>query len=241
VAVTTSSEAFQKQSQGASAPFFLHGRPFDPWLLVCHWFRLFAHYLSLIMFLNDKAINALAELDILMPFVGEKRRYVNGIKAVSYGLSQCGYDIRLSPVQFSIFDDQQALPIDKTLCPKENSVRSYDATLYSDDLGDYFELPPRSVGNGISLERFSMPNDIGAIVKGKSTYARLGLIANITPVEPGWSGYLTMNFINTTDFPIRLFANEGIAQVMFFRCGEVEKPYEGHYQNQSAKVHLAAV
>jgi dCTP deaminase len=193
------------------------------------------------MFLNDKEINALAELDILMPFVGEKRRDVNGIKAVSYGLSQCGYDIRLSPVQFSIFDDQREF-IYKALCPKENGVRSRNAILQgSDDLGDYFELPPRSVGNGISFERFSMPNDIGAIVKGKSTYARLGLITNITPIEPGWSGYLTMNFINTSPFPIRLFANEGIAQVMFFRCGEVDKPYEGHYQNQSAKVHLAAV
>jgi dCTP deaminase len=86
-----------------------------------------------------------------------------------------------------------------------------------------------------------MPNDIGAIVKGKSTYARLGLVTNITPIEPGWNGYLTMNFINTSPYPIRIFADEGIAQVMFFRCGEVDKPYEGHYQNQTARVHLAAV
>ena len=193
------------------------------------------------MFLNDKEINALAELDILMPFVGEKRREVDGRKAVSYGLSQCGYDIRLSPKQFSVFENSQVLLPGQALCPKSNAARTYDATLWDDGNGAYFELPPRSIGNGISLERFSMPNDIGAIVKGKSTYARLGLVTNITPIEPGWSGYLTMNFVNASEFPIRLYANEGIAQVMFFRCGEVEKPYEGHYQNQGAKVHLAAV
>ena len=193
------------------------------------------------MFLNDKEINSLAEFDILMPFVGEKRRKVNGHKAVSYGLSQCGYDIRLSPAQFSVFEGDQVLLPDQALCPKANDVRTYDLKLQHSELGFFYELPPQGVGNGISLERFSMPNDIGAIVKGKSTYARLGLITNITPIEPGWSGYLTMNFINTSPFPIRLFADEGIAQVMFFRCGEVDKPYEGHYQNQSAKVHLAAV
>jgi dCTP deaminase len=192
------------------------------------------------MFLNDKEINDLAELDILMPFVGDKCRRVNGRPAVSFGLSQCGYDIRLSPEQFAVFENQVLL-CDEALCPKDNAVKTYDLRLQHSDLGYFYEMPPQSVGNGISLERFSMPNDIGAIVKGKSTYARLGLITNITPIEPGWNGYLTMNFINTSPYPIRIFADEGIAQVMFFRCGEVEKPYEGHYQNQTARVHLAAV
>lgn len=192
------------------------------------------------MFLNDKEINALAELDILMPFVGEKRRTANGHKAVSYGLSQCGYDIRLSPKQFSVFEDQVLLP-DQALCPKANDVRTYDLVLQHSELGFFYELPPRTVGNGISLERFSMPNDIGAQVEGKSTYARLGLITNVTPIEPGWSGYLTMNFINTSPFPIRLFADEGVCQVLFFRCGEVETPYTGQYQNQSNVVTLSKV
>jgi len=192
------------------------------------------------MFLNDKEINDLAELDILMPFVGDKRRRVNGRPAVSFGLSQCGYDIRLSPEQFAVFENQVLL-CDEALCPKDNAVKTYDLRLQHSDLGYFYEMPPQSVGNGISLERFSMPNDIGAIVKGKSTYARLGLITNITPIEPGWNGYLTMNFINTSPYPIRIFADEGIAQVMFFRCGEVDKPYEGHYQNHTARVHLAAV
>jgi dCTP deaminase len=193
------------------------------------------------MFLNDKEINALAELDILMPFVGEKRREANGNKAVSYGLSQCGYDIRLSSEQFLVLEGLQFLREGEALCPKNNAVKSYEVVLEHTELGFFFELPPHSIGNGVSLERFTMPNDIGAIVKGKSTYARLGLITNITPIEPGWSGHLTMNFINTSPFPIRLFADEGIAQVMFFHCGEVDKPYTGHYQDQGAKVQQAVV
>lgn len=188
------------------------------------------------MFLNDKQINELAEIDILMPFVGEKCRQVDGKKAVSYGLSQCGYDIRLSPDQFSIFSEGYG-----HLCPKASNAFSYDADTVNDPLGTFFVLPEFSVGNGVSLERFSMPNDVGAIVKGKSTYARLGLITNITPIEPGWNGYLTMNFINPSPRPIRLYVGEGIAQVMFFRCGEVNVPYTGHYQGQDAKVHLAVV
>lgn len=194
------------------------------------------------MLLNDKAIAALAENDILMPYVGTKcRELSNGKKAVSYGLSQCGYDIRLSPKEFIVFDSSSWQPQDFALDPKEASNVGWEAALVHGEKGDYFELPPQSFGLGISLELFSMPNNVFAICQGKSTYGRCGLIANILPIEPGWTGYLTMCLVNPTQFHIRLYANEGIAQVVFFNCGNVDKPYEGHYQNQDAKVHLAAV
>lgn len=194
------------------------------------------------MLLNDKAIAALAENDILMPYMGYKcRELSNGKKAVSYGLSQCGYDIRLSPKQFIVFDSSSWQPMDFALDPKETNNVGWEAALVHGNKGDYFKLPPQSFGLGISLELFSMPNDVFAICQGKSTYGRCGLIANILPIEPGWSGHLTMCLVNPTQFHIRLYANEGIAQVVFFNCGNVDKPYEGHYQNQDAKVHLAAV
>jgi len=79
------------------------------------------------------------------------------------------------------------------------------------------------------------------MVEGKSTYGRCGLIANILPIEPGWSGYLTMCLVNPTNFPIKLYANEGIAQVVMWEIDPVEKAYEGLYQKQSARVQLAAV
>ena len=87
-----------------------------------------------------------------------------------------------------------------------------------------------------------MPNDVLAICQGKSTYARLGLVTNTTPAEPGWSGYFTMCFINPTDFPIRLYANEGVAQFLLIQLSSnVEQAYTGAYQNQEAKATLSKV
>lgn len=192
--------------------------------------------------LNDSAISKLAENDILMPYCGEKRRVLDdGRKAVSYGLSQCGYDIRLSPKQFLVFDSFCYQPMDYALDPKETSNAGWETALVHSERGSFFELPPQSFGLGLSVELFNMPNNVFAICQGKSTYGRCGLIANILPIEPGWSGYLTMCFVNPTPFAIRLYANEGIAQVIFFDCGEVDSPYEGNYQNQAANVRLAAV
>jgi dCTP deaminase len=194
------------------------------------------------MILNDSAISKLAENDILMPYCGEKRRVLDdGRKAVSYGLSQCGYDIRLSPKQFLVFDNSSYQPMDYALDPKEETNAGWEAALVHSEKGDYFELPPQSFGLGVSLELFNMPSHVFALAKGKSTYAVKGLIANITPIEPGWSGYLTMCLINPTMFHIRIYANEGIAQIIFFDCGEVEQAYTGKYQNQGATVRLAGI
>ena len=192
--------------------------------------------------LNDKAIAKLAENDIFMPFVGEKCRVLdNGTKAISFGLSQSGYDIRLSPEQFLLIR-ASAVPFRELDAKAFNEKLPVKAPLVTaKDGSSFFWLPPHSCGLGTSLERFSMPNHVMGIAQGKSTYARCGVILNVTPIEPGWNGFLTMNIVNTTDYHARIYANEGIAQVMLFDVGEVGQSYEGAYQGQSAKVHLAAV
>ena len=193
--------------------------------------------------LNDKQIAKLAENDIFLPFVGEKRRELdNGTKAISFGLSQAGYDIRLSSVEFLVFGLEQWDNAPFELDAKHFDTEPTEAELIEQEDGScYFLLPPHSHGLGISLELISMPNDVFALCEGKSTYGRCGLIANILPIEPGWAGYLTMCLINPTDFPIRLYANEGIAQLVLFGIEEVGETYTGVYQNQSARVQLAAV
>ena len=192
--------------------------------------------------LNDKQIAKLAENDILLPYVGEKRRELdNGTKAISYGLSQAGYDIRLSSVEFFVFRANE-YGTEYALDAKNFASVHEPAKLHEQEDGScFFILPPHCHGLGTSLELISMPNDVFALCEGKSTYGRCGLIANILPIEPGWSGYLTMCFVNPTDFPIKLYANEGIAQLVLFGIEAVGQAYEGLYQNQSARVQLAAV
>ena len=194
--------------------------------------------------LNDKQIAKLAENDIFMPFVGEKRRTLeDGTKAISYGLSQAGYDIRLSPDHFLVVDGKTVKGTNKGELDAKlfNSTIPYEAPLVHSKDGEYFRLPPHSYGLGVSLELISMPSDIMGICDGKSTYARCGIIINVTPIEPGWSGYLTISISNPTAFPARIYANEGIVQVMLMRINEVENAYTGNYQNQGANVQLAAV
>jgi dCTP deaminase len=194
--------------------------------------------------LNDKQIAKLAENDIFLPFVGEKRRELdNGTKAISYGLSQAGYDIRLSSAEFLIFNADSVGDVTWASDPKDFDQDPISAKLFEQEDGScYFLLPPHSHGLGTSLELISMPNDVLAICQGKSTYARLGLVTNTTPAEPGWSGHFTMCFINPTDFPIRLYANEGVAQFLLIQLsGNVEQAYKGAYQNQKEKVTLSKV
>jgi dCTP deaminase len=194
--------------------------------------------------LNDKEISKLAENDIFMPFVGEKMRTLDdGTKAISYGLSQAGYDIRLSPDHFLVVDGKTVKGTNKGELDAKlfNSTIPYEAPLVHSKDGEYFRLPPHSYGLGVSLELISMPSDIMGICDGKSTYARCGVIINVTPIEPGWAGHLTMCICNPTAFPVRIYANEGIVQVMLMRINEVENAYTGNYQNQGANVQLAAV
>ena len=195
------------------------------------------------MLLNDKQISILAENDIIFPFVGEKCRELdNGTKALSYGLSHAGYDLRLSPEGFMVIDNSVSkdFPLD---------VKSFDTELMEEQKprqengSTFFVLPPFSYALGVSLERISMPNNVMGITDGKSTYARQGTIINVTPIEPGWSGYLTICIVNPLAFPARVYANEGIVQVMFMKLeNDVASAYgDGKYQNQGAKVAFAAV
>jgi dCTP deaminase len=193
--------------------------------------------------LNDKQISILAENDIIFPFTGEKRRELdNGTKALSYGLSHAGYDLRLSPEGFMVIDNSvsKGVPLD---------VKDFDTELMEEQKpcqengSTFFVLPAFSYALGVSLERISMPNNVMGITDGKSTYARQGTIINVTPIEPGWSGHLTICIVNPLAFPVRIYANEGIVQVMFARLSsEAAQSYgNGKYQNQGASVAFAAV
>ena len=194
--------------------------------------------------LNDRQIAKLAENDIFMPFVGEKMRTLDdGIKAISYGLSQAGYDIRLSPDHFLVVDGKTVKGTNKGELDAKlfNPTIPYEAPLVHCKDGEYFRLPPHSYGLGTSYELISMPNNIMGICDGKSTYARCGIIINVTPIEPGWAGHLTISISNPTAFPARIYANEGIVQVMLMQIEEVGQAYTGNYQNQGANVQVAAV
>ena len=192
--------------------------------------------------LTDKEISILAENDILFPFVGEKRRELdNGTKALSYGLSHAGYDLRLSPKGFMVINNNNEV---EALDVKAfNSSLMYEATPI-EELGSlFFVLPPFSYALGVSVELITMPPNIMGICDGKSTYARQGTIINVTPIEPGWSGHLTICIVNPLAFPVKIYANEGIVQIMFARLSsKVNEAYgDGKYQNQGAKVAFAAV
>ena len=199
------------------------------------------------MLLNDKEISILAENDIIFPFVGEKTRELpNGTKALSYGLSHAGYDIRLAPSGFMVIDNA----ITKSIVPpKALNVKSFDQSVMyearpiEEQGSTFFVLPPFSYALGVSLELISMPSNVMGITDGKSTYARQGTIINVTPIEPGWSGHLTICIINPLVFPCRIYANEGIVQIMFMKLeDDVANAYgDGKYQNQEAKVAFAAV
>lgn len=170
------------------------------------------------MILNDKQ---LAEIKPLHPFVEE----LETEGTVSYGLGSYGYDIRLAD-KFRVFTDVHSAEID----PKK-----FDEDAFVEKEGDSCLIPPNSFCLGKSLEKFDMPENVFGIVVGKSTYARCGIIVNMTPLEPGWKGYLTIEISNTTPLPARVYANEGIAQVVFFKGERPRTTYSdrnGKYQDQ---------
>lgn len=146
---------------------------------------------------------------------------------VSYGLSSYGYDIRVSN-EFKIFTNINASIVDPKNFHEENVV---------EHIGDECIVPPNSFALARTVEYFKMPKDVLAICLGKSTYARCGIIVNVTPFEPGFEGHITIEISNTTPLPAKIYANEGIAQVLFLQGDEpCEVAYDdrlGKYQAQT--------
>ncbi|MBT9311241.1 dCTP deaminase [Leptothoe kymatousa] len=197
------------------------------------------------MIKNDVWIRDMATQGMIAPFESElvRRMDLNGanVPVISYGLSSFGYDIRLSPKEFRIFRHIPGTVID----PKNFNPDNLETTqLRSDEHGSYFILPAHSYGLGVALERLAIPDNITTICIGKSTYARCGIIANLTPAEAGWRGYLTLEFSNSSSADCRIYASEGVVQLLFLEGDPCQVSYEtrqGKYQDQAEMVTLARV
>lgn len=159
---------------------------------------------------------------MIEPFEAEQVR--EGV--VSYGLSSYGYDIRVAD-EFKVFTDVHSVVVD----PK-----AFDERSFVDIRGDHCTIPPNSFALARTQEYFRVPRDVLVVCVGKSTYARCGIIVNVTPLEPEWCGHLTLEISNTTPLPAKIYAREGIAQLLFFQGDEEpETTYamkRGKYQGQ---------
>ena len=172
---------------------------------------------------SDRWIRRMAlEHEMIKPF--EERQVRDGV--VSFGLSSYGYDMRVAS-EFRIFTNVNSTIVD----PKQFDERSF-----VEFSGPACLIPPNSFALGRSVEYFKIPRNILTICVGKSTYARCGIIVNVTPFEPEWEGFVTLEISNTTPLPARIYSNEGIAQVLFFESDEIcETSYrdkKGKYQAQ---------
>ena len=167
----------------------------------------------------DRWIKKMAlEHGMIEPF--EDRQVREGV--ISYGLSSYGYDIRVAD-EFKIFTNINSTVVD----PK-----NFDARSFVDLQGGRLHHPAELVRAGATVEYFRIPRDVLTVCVGKSTYARCGLIVNVTPFEPEWEGFVTLEISNTTPLPARVYANEGIAQVLFFQSDE---PCEVSYADKKGK------
>lgn len=192
--------------------------------------------------LADWQIKALAEeKGMISPFIDYVVSEEDGRRLLSYGLSSYGYDIRLSPSQCLIFGKVQAGDCD----PKDFDPDILKpAELLEDERGSYFLLPPYGYCLGVAQERLKLPRDVTVVAVGKSTYARSGILVNITPAESGWEGYLTLEISNCTGLFNRIYANEGITQLLFYRgdpCNVSYQDRKGKYQDQPPEVVLSQV
>ena len=175
---------------------------------------------------SDRWIRRMAGAGMIEPFEPEQVRAVDGRKIVSYGTSSYGYDVRCAG-EFKIFTN-----INSTIVDPKN----FDVNNFVDFNGDVCIVPPNSFALARTIEYFRIPRNVLGTCLGKSTYARCGLIVNVTPLEPEWEGHVTLEFSNTTPLPARIYANEGVAQMLFFESDEAcETSYRdrgGKYQGQ---------
>ncbi|MFL2485842.1 MAG: dCTP deaminase [Gammaproteobacteria bacterium] len=164
---------------------------------------------------------------LISPFEATQIREFKGEKIVSYGVSSYGYDVRCSN-EFKIFTNTHSAIVD----PKK-----FDPNSFIDVTADECIIPPNSFALARTIEYFKIPRSVLTLCLGKSTYARCGIIVNVTPLEPEWEGHVTLEFSNTTNLPAKIYANEGVAQMIFFESDQVcktsYKDRGGKYQGQT--------
>ena len=164
---------------------------------------------------------------MISPFEPDQIRSSSRGKVISYGTSSYGYDVRCSSM-FKVFTNINSAVVD----PKE-----FDKNSFVDFEGDTCIIPPNSFALASTVEYFKIPRSVLTICLGKSTYARCGIIVNVTPLEPEWEGHVTLEFSNTTPLPAKIYANEGVAQMLFFEsdsiCEISYKDRGGKYQKQT--------
>ncbi|OUT96915.1 MAG: dCTP deaminase [Betaproteobacteria bacterium TMED41] len=176
---------------------------------------------------NDNWIRKMAkEQNMISPFEDSQIRSINGNRVISYGTSSYGYDVRCAD-EFKIFTNINSSTVD----PK-----NFDSESFVDFKGKICIIPPNSFALARTVEFFRIPRSTLTVCLGKSTYARCGIIVNVTPLEPEWEGNVTLEFSNTTPLPAKIYAEEGCAQMIFFESDEdCEKSYldrDGKYQGQ---------
>lgn len=176
---------------------------------------------------SDKWIEKMAkEHGMIFPFEAHQVRDHGGERRISYGVSSYGYDVRCS-TEFKIFTNINSAIVD----PK-----AFDANSFVDVQADVCIIPPNSFALARTVEYFRIPRNVLTICLGKSTYARCGIIVNVTPLEPEWEGHVTLEFSNTTPLPAKIYANEGVAQMIFLEtddvCAVSYRDRKGKYQGQ---------
>ncbi|MFC6669042.1 dCTP deaminase [Marinobacterium aestuariivivens] len=180
---------------------------------------------------SDRWIRRMAqECEMISPFEPGQVRHTGDGAIVSYGTSSYGYDVRCAD-EFKIFTNINSSIVD----PK-----AFDEGSFVDVQSEVCIIPPNSFALARTVEYFRIPRDVLTICLGKSTYARCGIIVNVTPLEPEWEGHVTLEFSNTTPLPAKIYANEGVAQMLFLGADEVcETSYrdrKGKYQGQTGVV-----